>query len=93
MVRSRYAQNKDHRCPGRMECDQRERGLRLIADGYESILQFLKDSQAIQSGALEPNDLKGLKATFRDARISVAVIQAVNASLRRGGEWVDLDLT
>lgn len=106
---------------GRIECDQKERGLRLIADGYgiqdlnpyfsnfryniddngqefrgygyESILQFLKDSQAIRNGALAPNDLGGLRATFQDARISVAVIEAVNASLGRCGKWADIDLT
>jgi predicted dehydrogenase len=105
---------------GRIECDQKERGMKVISDqrgvedinpyfsdfrydiqndtlnfrgyGYESIFQFLKDCHGLKNDKCQTADLKGLRATFQESRVSTAVIEAVNSSLENRGEWVDVDL-
>lgn len=105
---------------GRIECDQKDRGLRIVSDqqgiedinpyfsdfryniqdtalnfrgyGYESIIQFLKDCCSLECGAYKPEDLKGLRSTFQDAKVSTAVIEAVNTSLAEDGRWIYIDL-
>ena len=105
---------------GRIECDQKDRGLRIVSDqhgiedvnpyfsdfrynihdtalnfrgyGYESIIQFLKDCCSLESGAYKPEDLKGLRSTFQDAKVSTAVIEAVNTSLAEDGRWSYIDI-
>lgn len=104
---------------GRIECDQKDRGLRLVSDqhgiedinpyfsdfrsniqdtalnfrgyGYESIIQFLEDCHFLERGACKPEDLKGIRPTFQDAKVSTAVIEAVNKSLAENGTWIDID--
>jgi len=105
---------------GRIECDQKDRGLRLVSDatgiadinpyfsdlrynvsdsaqefrgyGYASVIQFLRDCADVQAGRTTVAGLRGLRATFRDARVSTAVVEAVNESLSTNGRWVHLDL-
>lgn len=104
---------------GRIECDQKERGLKLISDrcgiedinpyfsdlryhveghvlefrgyGFETLMQFVRDCYALKQGTQRWDALRGLRATFQDARVSTAVIEAVNASLAGGGAWVRLN--
>ena len=104
---------------GRMESDQKNRGVRLISDtkgiedinpyfsdfyydisdepmnfegyGCDSVLQFIVDSQSIISKEKAPEDMKGLRATFEEALISTAVIEAVNISLRNDNKWIIID--
>ncbi|MBU0568837.1 Gfo/Idh/MocA family oxidoreductase [bacterium] len=105
---------------GRIECDQKDRGLKLVSDqqgiedinpyfsnfryniqdtalnfrgyGYESIIQFLKDCYSLKNGTQRLENLGGLRATFQEAKVSTAVIEAVNDSLKRNGEWVQVDI-
>lgn len=105
---------------GRVECDQKDRGLKFVSDlrgiedvnpyfsdfrhdiqdgnlnfrgyGYESIIQFLRDCHDLKNDKCQVADLKGLRATFQDARVSTAVVEAANSSLENRGEWVHIDL-
>jgi hypothetical protein len=104
---------------GRVECDQKERGLRVVSDaqgiedinpyfsdfrfdvddrmfefrgyGYESIWHFLQDCTRIKRGEATWQDFRGLRATFQDARVSTAVIEAVAQSLKENGNWITID--
>jgi predicted dehydrogenase len=105
---------------GRIECEQKDRGLRLVSDihgiedinpffsdlrynvqdnafnfrgyGYESIIQFLRDCHGLENGRCKLEDLKGLRATFQEAKVSTAVVEAVNSSLEKRGEWIHIDI-
>jgi D-galacturonate reductase len=100
---------------GRIECEQKDRGLSLINDrgvqhvnpyfsdllhdadgqlhfggyGHRSIEQFLTDVSRIASGEVVPEQLRGGRATFEDARVSTIVVEAANASLAAGGTWIE----
>lgn len=102
---------------GRIESDQRDRGLSLITDagtqlinpyfsdiltnaddqlefrgyGPRSIEQFLVDVQALRGGGIAPADLRGARATFEEARVSTAVVEAASRSLEAGSAWITLD--
>lgn len=104
---------------GRIECDQKERGLKLVSDehgiqdinpyfsdfryniddsafdfrgyGYKSVMQFLVDCHNLGIGTHQVADLGGLRATFREAKVSTAVLEAVNQSLASNGAWIDIE--
>jgi predicted dehydrogenase len=104
---------------GRIESDQKNRGVQVISDtngiedinpyfsdfyydisdetmnfkgyGCDSIVQFIADTQSIINRDKAPRALKGLRATFEEALISTAVIEAVNISLRNGNKWVNMN--
>lgn len=102
---------------GRMESDQKDRGLTVVNDagvqhvnpyfsdflydaddrlqfggyGYRSIEQFLRDVVSLQTGACQLGDLRGARATFEDARVSTAILEAVNRSLAADGSWISID--
>lgn len=106
---------------GRIECDQKERGLKMVSDrcgvqdinpyfsnfryniddkalefsgyGCKSIFQFIRDCSNLQNGNLSLKTLSGLRAAFQEARISTAVLEAVNESLDKGGTWVTVPMT
>jgi predicted dehydrogenase len=59
--------------------------------GHSSIYQFIKDSHSIINGKKKPNKNKGLRATFEEAMISTAIIEAVNYSLQKNNQWVKID--
>lgn len=101
---------------GRVECEQKDRGLLLVNDagvqhvnpyfsdflpdagdrlqfggyGYRSIDQFLRDVADLAAKRTTPQQLGGGRPTFEDAWASTAVIEGANASLARGGAWVDI---
>lgn len=102
---------------GRIECDQKNRGLELILEksgiqhpnpyfsdylpdksgqlrfdgyGYKSIATFVRDLQDIKSGKSTPTELEKCRPSFYHSLISTSVIEAVNKSLEKGGEWVKL---
>lgn len=56
--------------------------------GIESIYQFLDDVVQIEKGELKIDDLEGKRPTFKESIVPTAVLEAVNESLKRGGEWV-----
>jgi len=60
--------------------------------GIDSIHQFLDDVARIESGDLCVKDLEGSRPTFRASLGPTAVLEAVNQSLRRNGEWVGIDM-
>ena len=56
--------------------------------GIDSICRFLSDVANIENGSMTTDDLEGVRPTFRQAVVSTSVLEAVNMSLRRNGEWV-----
>ena len=58
--------------------------------GIESVLQFLMDVCAIESGVLNIVGLEGRRPTFKDSVIPVAIIEAVNKSLDWNGKWINI---
>lgn len=61
--------------------------------GPESIIQFIKDARAIESGEISWQQLAGMRPTFREALVSTQVIEAASLSLKREGEWVSINST
>jgi predicted dehydrogenase len=102
---------------GRIECDQKNRGLALVGAGggaeainpyfsqlqagedgvrfagygHRSIATFLGDVAAIGRGEAAAGDFEGRRATFADALVSTAVVDAVNRSLANGSRWEAVD--
>lgn len=66
---------------------------RMGVEGYgpRSIRQFLHDVRALSEGRLTLHDLSATRPTFQEAAASTAILEAVNTSLARGGEWVKID--
>jgi len=58
--------------------------------GARSIEQFLRDVASIAGGAKQLHELHGARATFTDARVSTAVVEAANRSLGANGAWVEV---
>lgn len=58
--------------------------------GIESVCQFLNDVIDVNSGKVSIDELERMRPTFRQSLIPVAIIEAVNKSLRAGGRWVDI---
>ncbi len=58
--------------------------------GIESICQFLNDVLDVDSEKVSINELERMRPTFRRSLIPVAVIEAVNKSLKAGGRWVNI---
>lgn len=61
--------------------------------GPESIIQFINDARAIESGEISWQQLAGMRPTFREALVSTQIIEAVSLSLKREGEWVSINST
>jgi predicted dehydrogenase len=66
-------------------------GLEFRGYGFASIQQFLRDVAALRAGDATVESLDQARATFAQARVSTAVIEAANKSLAKGGEWVAID--
>ncbi|MBI5195868.1 MAG: Gfo/Idh/MocA family oxidoreductase [Nitrospirae bacterium] len=58
--------------------------------GIESVLQFLADVCAIESGTVKIAGLEGKRPTFKDSIIPTAIIEAVNKSLAGNGKWINI---
>jgi predicted dehydrogenase len=58
--------------------------------GYRSIERFLCDVLDVQAGRVDAAALDAIRPSFRQALVSTAVVEAVNASLADGGEWKDV---
>lgn len=61
--------------------------------GIDSVLQFLKDVNDIETGVLEISALEDKRSTFRDAIIPTIVIEAANRSLAENGKWIHIKFT
>lgn len=98
---------------GRLELDQKNRGLELVTPsagiqqvnpwfseylpdgagtsfsgyGYKSIERFLRDVTDLGAGRVQFRDLEENRPSFKASMPSVAVIEAVNASLANGSSW------
>ena len=58
--------------------------------GIESIHQFLDDVTRIESGALKIEELENKRPTFRQSVVPTIALEAINASLRQNGKWVEV---
>jgi len=65
-------------------------GISYSGYGIDSVCRFLDDVSSIEEGSATPEGLEGRRPTFRDAVVPTAVLEAVNASLRSGGKWVEV---
>jgi predicted dehydrogenase len=65
-------------------------GGRTVYRGYgiDSIRTFLDDAWQVQQGQIQPTDLEGQRATFRESLVPTAVLEAVGKSLKSDGAWV-----
>lgn len=59
--------------------------------GIDSIHQFFNDAIQIGKGLLKVCDLENERPTFKQSLVPTKVIEAVNNSLKRNGEWIDLE--
>jgi hypothetical protein len=65
--------------------------VRFAGYGHRSIATFLGDVAAIGRGEAAAGDFEGRRATFADALVSTAVVDAVNRSLANGSRWEAVD--
>jgi D-galacturonate reductase len=59
--------------------------------GYKSIAAFLGDALDLAAGRTTRAGLEPLRPTLRQSLPSVAIVEAVNASLVHGSEWRSID--
>ena len=59
--------------------------------GIESICQFLDDVAGIEKGEVKIKDLEDKRPTFNQSIVPTRVLEAVNTSLRKSGEWVTIN--
>ncbi|MFA5316406.1 MAG: Gfo/Idh/MocA family oxidoreductase [Dehalococcoidales bacterium] len=64
--------------------------VRFRGYGIDSIKTFLDDSAAVEDGSKSLEKLERERPTFSDSLISTMVLEAVNASLKRNGKWVEI---
>jgi predicted dehydrogenase len=60
--------------------------------GIDSIHQFLKDVVYIEGGVLKIDDLENQRPTFKQSVIPTAVLEKINESLVKNGEWLDIEI-
>lgn len=102
---------------GRIECDQKNRGVELVTEktgiqqinpyfsdylpnengnlkfsgyGHRSIEQFVLDVEALKEGKTSLEKLEKSRPTFSSSLISTNVIETVNKSLEKKGEWLNI---
>lgn len=56
--------------------------------GIDSIHQFLDDVVRIEKGEIGVNDLEDKRPTFKQSIVPTQVLEAINKSLKKNGEWV-----
>ena len=103
---------------GRIECDQKNRGVELVTEktgiqqinpyfsdylpdkngelkfggyGHTSISNFLKDVVDLQNGKVSLEHLQNTRPSFQSALPSTAIVEAVNESLKKNGEWTKIN--
>lgn len=59
--------------------------------GIDSIHRFLNDVSNLEDGLVGIDELEKDRATFRDSLVPTKALEAVNKSLNKGGEWVEID--
>lgn len=65
-------------------------GLEFQGYGLKSIRQFIDDVRLINAGKINPKELDSIRPSFSQGLISTLVIDAVNVSLSKSSEWIDL---
>jgi D-galacturonate reductase len=58
--------------------------------GIESICRFLDDAVRIEEGTVKIADLEKTRPTFKRSIVPTAVLEGINRSLDRGGNWVNI---
>lgn len=59
--------------------------------GFKSIERYLLDIREVLARRVEPRSLDATRPTLRQSLVSTAVVEAVNGSLLRDGEWRPVD--
>lgn len=59
--------------------------------GIDSIHQFLGDVVRLGKRSVSISELEKTRPTFRASVVPTAVLEAVHKSLRKNGEWIDVD--
>lgn len=63
----------------------------VVGYGPRSIRQFVQDVRGLNDGRIQLHELTWTRPTFQEALASTAILEAVNTSLARDGEWVKID--
>lgn len=66
---------------------QEDGSARFQGYGHQSLHRFVKDVADLQAGRVTPAVLERQRPSFSEGLVSTAVIEAVNSSLARSGEW------
>lgn len=65
-------------------------GIAYRGYGTDSIHQFLNDVTKIEEGSLKIDDLENKRPTFKQSIVPTKVLEGVNKSLKKNGEWIDI---
>lgn len=65
-------------------------GQRFAGYGPASVMQFIEDVVALQSGQVDVAELDATRPTFRATRPATSVVDAANRSLAASGSWVEI---
>lgn len=71
--------------PYRMEGHMVYRGY-----GIDSIKTFLKDVVQVEEGTVRIEDLEEKRATFKQSVVPIAILEGIQESLQKNGEWVTI---
>jgi len=64
--------------------------VRFRGYGIDSIKTYLDDSIAVEYGSKTINELEKERPTFNNSLIPTIVLEAVNASLKKNGKWIEI---
>lgn len=56
--------------------------------GIDTICQFLNDVADVERGKLDVSSFEGKRPTFKDSIMQTAILEAINKSLKKSGEWI-----
>jgi predicted dehydrogenase len=56
--------------------------------GIDSIETFLKDAAQIEEGTVRIEDLEEKRSTFQQSILPIAVLEGIDKSLQKNGEWI-----
>jgi D-galacturonate reductase len=67
-------------------------GMEFQGYGFRSIQTFISDVTNLQAGRISLEDLEHIRPTFKNALVSMAVLDAVEKSIENDSAWIDVTL-
>jgi predicted dehydrogenase len=67
-------------------------GDRIVYYGYgiDSIETFLRDVAQVEEGTMHIEDLEEKRSTFQKSILPIAILEGINTSLQKNGEWITI---